>query len=143
MGVGSVAVEADLSVAENQPALDRWPTLSEDLRAAISETVAPAAKPGGLEVTVRLISFSVDGSYQLGDDGRFNTMEGVVVVKHPGKPGTAEGMPIKLMATSDTAVAVSGPGIFLVVPPNSDDFYSAMITAFAVHVANMVEDYDR
>jgi hypothetical protein len=141
IGVASVDVEADVSVVENQTALTQWPTLAEDLRAAIAEEVFPETSPEGLEVSVRITSLSLDGSYVLGDDGRFNTMEGVVVVKRPDEPQSAEGMQIRLMSTSDTTIT-SSADVF-VIPPSPEDFYNAMILAFANSVGEKVKDFDK
>ena len=143
IGVATVAVEADLAAIENQTALQKWPNIADDLKAAIGDEVFPVTNPDGLDVKVRLVSLSLDGSYQLGDDGRFNTMEGVVVVKRPNEPELAEGMPIKLMATSDTQVVVPVVGAdVIVIPASSEDFYNAMISAFASRVGEKVTEFD-
>jgi hypothetical protein len=140
IGVASVAVKAELASIENQTALEKWPNIAEDLRAAIGKEVFPATDPAGIEVNVRVISLSLDGSYQLGDDGRFNTMEGVVMVRRPNEPESAEGMPIRLTASAGTVVADAGT---IVIPPTSDDFYSAMINAFATQVGEKVREFDK
>lgn len=138
VSVSAVEVDAELSNVSNEKALDYYPDIKADLQAAIAEELFALAAEDGHTVKVRISEISLDGQ-PLQDDKGFNTLDGWVYVYPPEsdqqavdsnatKPEPLSEFNIKLNATT------VGAGIL----PGTDDYYNAMIEAFAQSTGEQV-----
>lgn len=144
--VSAVEVEADLSAYENSNALDFWPTLDDDLGKAIADKLNfdDATAP---RLEVQLTKVAIDGDTVLPDSGEFNHLEGIIAV-HSGldSGNTTEGKadPEVLQSFPLTVVAKTGEGMELpegwyLIPPSQEDFYQAMVAAYAEKVVERLD----
>lgn len=144
-----VEVRAELNDFADSNALTYWPDLEADLQKAIIERVNLSGDDADPRVEVEISKVSVDGDTYLPDSGEFNQLEGVVKVYEGESPVTVQGQvnaevdnpistyPLRLSAQAGDTAAPEG---FVVIPPSQDDFYTAMVQAFAETV---VEDIDK
>ncbi|MFU1478684.1 hypothetical protein ACM25N_13660 [Roseovarius sp. C7] len=146
--VSAVEVEANLSSYDDSNALEFWPTLDDDLGKAIASHLEfdDASAP---RVEVQLTKVAIDGDTVLPDSGEFNHLEGIIAV-HSGLEldNTTEGRsePEVLQSFPLTVVAMTGEGMDLpegwyLVPPSQEDFYDAMVAAYAEKVVERL-DFD-
>ncbi|RKF14867.1 hypothetical protein D6850_08325 [Roseovarius spongiae] len=148
LAVSDVEVRTDLTDFENSNALDYWPELAADLGAAITERVNLTGKAEHPSITVEVTEIAVDGSTILPESGEFNQLVGVVIgepgestIEKPEKasdqPQPFVNVPVILHATEGEATG--GPDV-IVIPPSQDDFYHAMLDAFADIVVEKVDE---
>lgn len=147
VALSDLEVRTDLSDFENSNAMDYWPDLAADLGLAIGERVDLSGDAEYPSVVVEVIKIAVDGNVVLPDTGEFNELQGIVKV-FPGETVETTGQnnrgvdepvqnyPILLRAVAGDATPVEG---WVTIPPSQDDFYNAMINAFA---AEVVENMD-
>ena len=143
-----IEVNVDLSDYANSNALEYWPDLERDLTAAIvaHSKVDDEAEAPKIEVTVN--SVAVDGDTYLPDSGEFNQLSGTIEVMRGGGENPAgtsaeasandllRNYFVKVTAVSGDAVVPDG---WVVIPPSQDDFYNAMVEAFAMEVVENFE----
>lgn len=141
-------VKVELSDYQNSNALEYWPDLEKDLTMAIMDQVNtdPEAEAPKIEVTLQNVA--VDGDSYLPDSGEFNQLSGTVEVFRGNDDvpigQSAQASPNDLVRNFVVNVtAVTGdadvPVDWVVINPSQDDFYDAMVTAFATQV---IERYD-
>lgn len=146
--VSDVEVRTDLSDFADSNALDYWPDLAEDLGKAIIERVELSGDAQYPSIVVEVSKIAVDGNPVLPASGEFNQLIGIVQVfagdsaqtEAPGDRGTEE--PIQnypLLLHAVAGEAASGED-WITIPPSQDDFYNAMIDAFAVEVVENLDE---
>lgn len=145
--ISDVEVKVELGDYANSNALDYWPSLAEDLGKAIIERVDLTTEVKDPSITVHISKVAVDDNPVLTDDGRFNQLIGVVQVA-PGetaltteknKLGEVElvqNYPLLMHAVAGEADAGEG---WITIPPSQDDFYNAMVNAFATEIVNNLD----
>ncbi|QYX58486.1 hypothetical protein K1T73_02845 [Roseovarius sp. SCSIO 43702] len=144
--VSKVNVEADLSAYKRSNALEYWPTLADDLGAAIGALVAFEDGENPI-VNVEIKKVAIDGDTVLPDSGEFNYLEGQVVV-HQGVDETVEKavddrgseviQTFTLIVTAMTDPAAL-PESTVVIPPSQNDFYNALVGAYALKVVERLD----
>lgn len=146
--LSGVKVEANLSSYANNNALEYWPTLEQDLGQAIAEKVQfdDTAKAPSIHVEINKVA--VDGDTILPDSGEFNQLEGTVKVfeglnadatssEVANSSGAIKGsFPLRLSAQTAEGTPPEG---WTLVPPSKDDFYNAMVEAFADEIVDRIE----
>lgn len=135
-GISDIDVQAGIAAPQGSNALDYYPTIAEDLEREILERVAVSDDPTGPKIKVQIRSVSLDGDTILPDTAEFNELEGYVSYNGGSRD---LGEVIKLSAHTDNTVA--GPGV-VTIPPSQEDFYDAMLTAFADRVIELVPAED-
>ncbi len=135
--LSSIDVEASYAAAADSNAEALYPQITEDLRRAIAQRVSTsddAADPA-LRVDIRRIS--LDGDTILPDSAEFNELEGVVSVNDKSGEIDGRSFPVAITARADAATLPEG---WIQIAPGADDFYDAMVTAFADNVAASLEN---
>jgi len=145
--ISAVEVDADYSAYKRSNVVEVWPSLEEDLGAAISSIV----EFGNGEmpvIKVELNKVAIEGDTSLPDSGEFNHIEGQVVV-HAGvdatvqkavddrEPDVIQAFPLIVTAMTDDGGAV--PEGWVSIPPSEEDFYNALIGAYAVELVNRLD----
>ncbi|MEM9636113.1 MAG: hypothetical protein AAGA94_00580 [Pseudomonadota bacterium] len=135
-GVSDIDVQAKIAAPQGSNALDLYPTIAEDLERAILERVDTANDPNGPTITVKIKRVSLDGDTILPDTAEFNELEGFLSYQG-GSREVVEN--IILSAHTDESAVPAG---VIAIPPSQDDFYDAMLTAFADRVVELVPAED-
>ncbi|MBW4708760.1 hypothetical protein KX928_13305 [Roseobacter sp. YSTF-M11] len=134
--VTDIDVQATIDAPQGSNALQLYPTIADDLSREILERVDTGNDPAGPVLTIKIKRVSLDGDTILPDSAEFNELEGFVSYQR-GTKDIAE--MIRLSAYSDEA---SVPAGYIAVPPSQDDFYNAMLTAFADRVVALLPEAD-
>ena len=134
--VSEVRVDAELSAAETN-VLDRWPTIAEDMERAVVEALANDRDRDGWIVEIKLQEVSLSGAAILPEDGEFNSLSGWVYAYPDDNKVQVEQRKITLTATTGTAPMP--PNTVAVVLPSDDQFYNALLDAFAQKTREFVE----
>lgn len=146
--LSSVEVEADLSAYSDSNALEFWPTLDKDLSQAIAQRVEFDDSSEAPRVRVEINRIAIDGDTILPDTGEFNQLEGTVQVYEGLNAGNAnsevglsndeavQSFPFRL--TAETAEGEAPEG-WILIPPSKDDFYSALVNAYADGVLERIK----
>ena len=147
--LSGVEVKVDLSAFEDNNVLDYWSTLGEDITTAIAAQVTVDDTAEAPRISVEINKVAIDGDTVLPDSGEFNQLEGTVTTFAGINKTTAQAAevngtdanigsyPLRLSAvTGDQAVAEG----WVVVPPSQDDFYNALITAYAAAIVERIEE---
>lgn len=137
LDISGVGVKADLEAVDSN-ALDRWPDIAEDLTLAITAGLSDQFKENGdYEVRVDVKDISNLGSAYLGDDGKFNRLEGWVYIDGPDSDE-----PLKKYHIALKAEELEGfkPVNVAIVPPDRAEFYDALVMAFADQVVTDVSE---
>ena len=136
--ISEIDVNAEFEAADAN-ALDFYPQLSEDLRAKLIEVLTPQLGDSPFTVKVNIHEVSLDGDTFLPDDGEFNTLDGTINVFQRGESIPDEKFMVELTAyTADQAV----PEGAFVLSPDREDFYQALIEAFALDAKEKLKDVD-
>ncbi|MFV2052864.1 hypothetical protein [Aliiroseovarius sp. YM-037] len=142
--LSEIDVQTDLSAVEGANAMEYWPTLNDDLRAAIAAQVDLAEDAN--RVMVEIHSVTLDGSGVLPESGEFNQLQGTIAVFEPktgqeaddGDIAPVTSYPLNLDASvADGGVAPEG---WIRIPPSTDDFYTALVNTFAIEVVKNLEE---
>lgn len=133
--VSNVKVETALQGVETADAIAIYPNINTDLETAIwGELKNPQTAGGeGYDINVRLTSLSLDAQ-PVGPDGKFNTLEGAVTYTQPHASAPVKTVPITIRATSaDVPMGV------IAISPDTADYYTAMLAAFANGVGQQMD----
>ncbi len=146
--LSGVEVKADLSAFEDSNVLEYWPTLEEDITTAIAAqvTVDDAAKAPRISVEINKVA--IDGDTVLPDSGEFNQLEGTVttfaginsvdqVTKADTQDANIGSYALRMTAVTGDQAAPEG---WVIVAPSQDDFYNALITAYATAIVERIEE---
>lgn len=131
VAVAAVEVAAELSDVNNKKALEYYPDIGVDLQAAITEELSPLTGEDGYTVKVRVDTISLDGQ-PLRDDKGFNRLEGWVYVYPPAaKEQAASADATDSTPQEEFNIQLDATAMGYGIQPGSDDFYRAMVLAFA------------
>jgi hypothetical protein len=147
MTLSGVDVKADLSAYEDNNVLKFWPTLEDDITTAIASKVTIDDGADAPRISVTINKVAIDGDTVLPESGEFNQLEGTVTT-HDGKnAGSAsEGQDADALTGSYALkmTAISGdqevPEGWIAVAPSQDDFYDALIDAYATSIVERIEE---
>lgn len=135
-GVSDIDVQTKIEAPQGSNALDFYPTIADDLEREILERVATVNDPAGPTITVKIKRVSLDGDTILPDSAEFNELEGFLSYQNGSREVVET---IKLSAHTDERAVPEG---FIAIPPSQEDFYDAMLTAFADKVVELVPEED-
>ena len=146
--LSAVEVTSSLASYEETNVLKFWPTLDEDLATAIASKLTIDDKADAPRISVEINKVAIDGDTVLPDSGEFNQIEGTVT--------THKGINDTVSATSDEAqdglsgsyalrmTAVTAetevPDGWVTVAPSQEDFYNALIDAYATTIVERIEE---
>ena len=136
--VKDIDVSTEIEGVDGANALDYYPDLETDLEKAVAQLVEVTDDPNGYDIDVTVQSVSLDGDTVLPDTQEFNQMEGVVVITSPMTDQDPHSYPVRLVAMTDDSAVPQG---FVQINPDPDDFYNAMIDAFASNVAENLPEF--
>lgn len=146
--LSGVEVKADLSAYEDNNVLKFWATLEEDIATAIASKVTVDDRADAPRITVEINKVAIDGDTVLPDSGEFNQLEGTVTT-HEGLNNAGS---VSKGQTRDALIgsyplrmsAVSGerdmPRGWVSVAPSQEDFYKALVDAYATAVVERIEE---
>ena len=138
--VKDVSVNIDIDAATGANALTYYPEMADDLKRFIVAELPVSDDPNGYTVQVDVQSVTLNGDTMLPDSREFNRIEGVALVTSPLTNAAPQSIPVQLAAeTADSLV----PEGYIAVKPDTEDFYIAMLAAFADYVAREVPEYMR
>jgi hypothetical protein len=135
--LSGVEVKSDLSSYEENNVLKFWPTLDEDLATAISS-----------RISVEINKVAINGNPVLTDSGEFNQIEGTVTTHQGGNTVSSTtqdetqnaitgSYPLRMQAVSGEPQVSED---WITVAPSQDDFYNALIDAYATRIVERVEE---
>lgn len=136
--VKDIDVSTEIEGVEGANALDYYPDLETDLEKAVAQLVEVTDDPNGYDIDVKVQSVSLDGDTVLPDTQEFNQMEGVVVITSPMTDQDPHSYPVRLIAITNESAVPEG---FIQINPSPDDFYNAMVQAFASNVAENLPEF--
>lgn len=143
-----VEVEADLSAYDDSNALEFWPTLEADLAKAIAVYAEIESGDDAPFLRVEIGKVAINGKTLLPDDGEFNQIEGTVTVhrgyekdnsgadKNTDPNEVLQSFPLKVTAVAGETIVPEG---WVVLPPAKEDFYRALVDAYAAEAVRRVK----
>ena len=146
--LSGLEVTSTLSAYEENNVLKFWPTLDEDLATAIASKLTIDDKADAPRISVQINNVAINGNPVLTDSGEFNQLEGTVTTY----AGTNSSVAVAKGASHDAQIgsyalrmqAVSGepqvPDDWVIVAPSQDDFYNALIDAYATRIVEGIEE---
>lgn len=144
--VSGVAVKANLTAYEDNNVLKFWPTMEEDITTAIASQVTVDDRADAPRISVEINKVAIDGKTSLSGSGEFNQLEGTVTT-HAGnnnvdavsKGQTQDALigsyALRMSAVSGEQVVPEG---WVTVAPSQDDFYNALINAYATAIVERI-----
>ncbi|KIN65209.1 hypothetical protein Z946_4109 [Sulfitobacter noctilucicola] len=126
-----ISVDASYNAAEDTNAMEMFPGITQDVEVAIAKLIPMSDSPNDPVIRVDIRKLALDGDTILPDSTEFNQMEGVVAIDTVTGIG-GKSFPINIVAVTDLT---SVPDGYVGIAPSVDDFYNAMIDAFAADVA--------
>ncbi|WP_240611529.1 hypothetical protein [Roseovarius nitratireducens] len=146
--LSGVEVTSALSSYEETNVHKFWPTLDEDLATAISSKLNVDDKADAPRISVEINKVSVDGDTMLPDSGEFNTLEGTVTTyeggNDPEAANKADDTDSQIGSYALRMTATSGerevPDDWVTVAPSQDDFYNALVDAYATTIVERIEE---
>lgn len=145
--LSGVEVKSNLSAYEDSNAIEFWPTLDEDLASAIASMVNVDDGAEAPRIVVEINKVAIDGDTVLPDSGEFNQLEGTVTTREWGDDTTTSSHGESIADQSGsyplllTAVSANRevPDDWILIPPSQDDFYNALINAYATEIVERVK----
>lgn len=126
--VAEVTVSAKGEAIESSNALNFWPNLETDLQKKIFDALWEDGAEYHYDVTVDIQEIGLDASKMLDEDGKFNHLMGWVRVQDELTGESIENFQIDLKAHLET-MGEAPEGVILILP-DDEDFYTAMLDAF-------------
>jgi hypothetical protein len=135
--ISDVKVSVELEAVDAN-ALDRWPSIGNDLTEAILAAASPYLAEDGRTVAVVLNEVSLGGTAVLGEEGEFNRLGGWVYVRDdPAEPPIVS-EEVVLVADS----FVPGGTSLIHIIPGRPEFYNALVNVFAIRVIEEAQEAD-
>ena len=129
-----VDVFVQLGDSSTANALRFWPTIEPDMEAVMRQRISTLYNPNGFHVTVNLSEVSLDGTKSLSDDGAFNTLRGLAILRE-----TPDGPVVKMqefgLRAQPWEVSVT-EGMFVL--NDKAEFYNAMLNNFADEMVTQI-----
>lgn len=134
--ISMIDVEASYSAAQGSNAAETFPQIASDIKLAIADRVETSDDASDPMIRVDIRKVALDGDTIIPDSAEFNELEGVVSISSENGTLGDQTFPINIVAMTDPSVAPEG---YFVIAPSTDDFYNAMVFAFADNVAEKLE----
>lgn len=135
--VSAINVSTDLQSIGNAESVRYWQTLSEDLEAALATEFINSIDPNGAVVNVDVDEIALADAYSSRFQGEDSRLEGQVVLTNPFT-GEATGTYDVTATTREAASLLSNGEGVVTISPDSGEFYSALVQAFARGVGQAV-----
>jgi hypothetical protein len=134
--VSTVDVMASNAAATDSNAMEYFPQIADDVRAAIAERVPASNDASDPTISVDIRKIALDGSTML-PSAEFNELEGVVSIASQNGTLGDRAFPVNIKAVAGDATAPEG---YVMVPPSEGEFYTVMVAFFADQVAAGLAD---
>lgn len=130
--VSEIDVSASYDAAQGTNAAELFPGITDDVKSAIAERVPQSSDGADPIINVDIRKIALNGDTVLPDSAEFNELEGVVSIETTSGAG-GQSFPVMIKAAAADAVVPEG---YVAINPSLDDFYNAMVVAFAQNVAD-------
>ncbi|MGY9038664.1 hypothetical protein [Sulfitobacter sp. BSw21498] len=131
----AIDVDTSISAAQDANAMEYYPQITEDLKAAVAARVLGSDDASDPTIKIDVRKVSLDGATMLNDGQEFNELEGVVNISSPDESIAARSFPVNIAAYAVDQVVPEG---YVAVAPSEGVFYDVMINGFADEVAKQV-----
>jgi len=137
--VSKIDVTSDFSTVDSQMAATYWPGIEADLKEKLATAMAARAGEEGLEVQVSIRTLAVNAAASTDSYTDLNGIEGTVAITKHGEdsPFTSSPVAFSVVAPEPTALVQEG---LIVLQPNTEDNYNALIDAVVGEVEKKVGD---
>ena len=132
-----IEVTASFSEVDDSNAMEIFPDIENDLRAAISEKLPRSDDAADPIISVDVRSIALNGNPLMTSTEGFNEIEGVVSISDPNTRVVGTSFPVNIAAYPAEQTVPEG---YIAVAPSADDFYRVMIDGFAETVADQATD---
>lgn len=145
--VGSIEVKTNLAAFENSNALEYWGDIEQDLGAALAQRIDVTDLPKDDSLIVTITGIMLNGNPMLPAHGEFNQLDGTIALfeapqdnvnkEHASTDGAAaDSYALKVYTVTEETVAPEGA---VVIEPDKDDYYHALVDGFAIEVAHWLD----
>lgn len=132
--ISEISVTADLPAIGSRQATTYWTNLDRDLEAAIADQFVGAIDPLGKRIVVDVDELSLATPFAAGATAETARLSGRVELLNLDGTSVAA---YDVTATSQDVATYLPPGSTLVsIPPNSTEYYQAIVRAFAEGTAS-------
>lgn len=131
--VSEITVAAKYDAAQDTNAAEMYPDLQSDIQKAVAELIPTSTDSADPIIRIDIRNIALDGDTMLPDSAEFNQLDGVVAIE--GRDGSVGDLtfPVKIAAGTAETIAPEG---YILLPPSTGDFYTAMVQGFAKAVAD-------
>jgi len=136
-GVGSLRVDAPVAAAQGAAAANRISVVDKDVREAITTRIEDRLAAAGIKVEVELDRVELASAYDAMQGRDVSVISGQVqlrdvmdVPQHKSFSVTAEARQVNAVSTDPNET---------VIPASSEQFYDAMVNAFAIGVTRTLD----
>lgn len=134
--ISAIDVNTDLGSIGNAESVRYWQSLDEDLEAALAAAYLGRIDPAGAIISVDVDEISLANAFSTQFQGEDARLTGQVVVTDPVS-GESSGVYNVAASASQAQSLLVGTGV-TTVSPTSDEFYAAVVEAFARGVVQAV-----
>lgn len=127
--VREINVEADLNALENVKAAQIWTNIEDDLEEALATRLVDQIDEDGARIQVEMDTVALANSIEQRVGAEQSELTGRVHIK---VPGFANNKKYNLRVTAEEAAIPAGTAT---LPIGSEEFYTAMVDAFADNIA--------
>lgn len=138
LDVSDVQVGFNRNAILGSEALPFYDKLSADLASSIQSMATMTGDKDAVEIDVSINKLSLDGTPISLDSTDFNELDGVVSFHSQYDDSAILSYPIRLAAYADTSRLI--PEGFIAVAPTDNDYYVALIAAFAEATVKGLDD---
>lgn len=135
--VSEISVEADLTAIENVTAAEVWTNLPTDLEQALAVKLADHIGEDGAEIMIDIDMLELANAFEAATDLADSTLSGEVIIERPG--GQYDEQYDLTVNAEQAQVFLPADANVTLLSPGSQEFYTAMIDAFAENVAQRLD----
>lgn len=131
--ISEISVNTDLSAIQSREAVLYWQGLGADLETALAAEFAGQISETGQRILVDVDELSLASAFQPGATVQETVLSGQVILEE--RPGAAEAVYNVTASSSDVVPYLPADSNVVTVSPTSDEYYAAVVQAFAQGVA--------
>jgi len=139
--VSKIDVTSDFSSVDSQMAASYWPGIEADLKEKLAQTFAGRAGENGVEIDVSIRLLAVNAAASTASYTDLNGIEGVVAIRGPDEDSPTKSFPVGFSVVAPEPTQVVMPGV-IVLQPDTEDNYNALINAVVGEIEKQVSDID-
>jgi hypothetical protein len=135
--VSAISVSTDLQSIGNAESVRYWQTLNSDLEAALVTQFVDRIDPSGAVISVDVDEIALANAYSSRFQDEDSRLAGRVVLSDPFTGEVTQTYDVTA-STREAASLLSGTAGVVTISPDSDEFYAALVQAFARGVEQAV-----